>query len=85
VQFALSVAAALGASLIVALGASGTTYVTRVALVALVGASACIYLEPQYWNWYGFPAAYTVARIAGGLVAWTLAGLPIAAIVARSG
>jgi hypothetical protein len=84
VQFALSVAAALGASLVVAL-AHGTAYSTRVVLVALVGASAFVYLEPQYWNWYGFPGAYTIARIAGGVVAWTLAGLPIAAIVARSG
>jgi hypothetical protein len=85
VQFALSVTAALGAAIILALGAGGTPYATRVLLVALVGACGFVYLETQYWNWYGFPGAYTAARVAGGVFAWTLAALPMAAIAVRTG
>jgi len=83
-QFALSVIAALTASAILALGAGTATYGARVAVVCLTGVFAFVYLEPQYWNWYGFPASYTAARVAGGVVAWAAAGCAMAAIVGCS-
>jgi hypothetical protein len=81
VQFLLSLVAALVAASLLALGASTSTYAARVGVVFLLGFFAFVYLEPQYWNWYGFPAAYTIARVAGGVGSWTLAGLAMAAIV----
>jgi hypothetical protein len=51
--------------------------------VFLLGVFAFVYLEPQYWNWYGFPASYTLARVFGGVTAWLLAGLAMGAIVRR--
>jgi len=44
-------------------------------------AFAYAYIEPQYWNWYGFPESYTMVRVLGGIVTWTAAGLALAAIV----
>jgi hypothetical protein len=81
IQFLLSVLAALAAAAILAVVASTTTYGARVGIVFLLGCFAFVYLEPQYWNWYGFPASYTIARICGGVGTWTVAGLVMAAII----
>ena len=81
IQFLLSVVAALTAAGILAVMASANTYGARLGIMFLLGVFACVYLEPQYWNWYGFPATYTIARICGGVTAWTVAGFAMAAIV----
>jgi hypothetical protein len=39
------------------------------------------YLEPQYWNWYGFPATDTITRVFGRVATWTISGAVLAAIV----
>jgi hypothetical protein len=81
VQLALSLLAALAAATILATTASATTYATRLAIVTLLGAFAFLHIEPQYWNWYGFPATYTIVRVAGGVASWVIAGSAMAAIV----
>jgi len=84
IQFALSIFAALVAAMILALNTKaggGSSYALRVGVVALLGVFAFVYLEPQYWNWYGFPGAYTCARTLAGVVGWTIAGLAMAAII----
>jgi hypothetical protein len=81
VQFLLGLLAALAAAAILAITASSSTYITRLAVVFLLGFFGFVYLEPQYWNWYGFPPAYTLARVFGGICTWTLAGLAMAAII----
>jgi hypothetical protein len=83
VQFILSLVAALiaAAILVVAAGSGTTIYATRAGIVVLLGFFAFVYLEPQYWNWYGFPASYTLARICGGVGTWAIAGMAMAAIV----
>jgi hypothetical protein len=81
VQFLLGFFASLLAATILAITASATTYGTRALLVLLLGCFAFAYIEPQYWNWYGFPASYTMVRVLGGIVTWTAAGLAMAAIV----
>lgn len=82
VQFLLSVLAAMVAASILFLVATGhSTYAVRVGIVCLLGLFAFAYIEPQYWNWYGFPAAYAAARVIGGVASWTIAGIVIAALV----
>lgn len=81
IQFLLSFFAALAAAGILGVVASTTTYGTRVGIVFLLGFFAFVYIEPQYWNWYGFPLSYTIARVCGGVGAWTVAGLVMSAII----
>jgi hypothetical protein len=81
VQFLLGFFAALAVAVILAMTMRATNYGSRVAIVALMGMFAFVYIEPQYWNWYDFAAKYTVVRVLGGVVAWTLAGLAMAGII----
>jgi hypothetical protein len=81
VQFALSVIAALIAATILAMTVTTTTYGGRVGIMCLLGVFAFGFLEPQYWNWYGFPATYTLTRVFGGVATWTISGTAMAAIV----
>lgn len=81
VQFLLSVIAATIAASLLALTAGTSTYTVRVGIVFLLGLFAFVFIEPQYWNWYGFPATYSFARVIGGVGSWTLAGLAISALV----
>lgn len=34
-----------------------------------------------YWNWYGFPADFTLAGMADQIIGFILVGFPLAAIV----
>jgi len=81
VQFLLGFFAALTLAVILAMTASTTNYGSRVAVAVLMGLFAFAYIEPQYWNWYDFPAKYTIVRVLGGVVTWALAGLAMAGIV----
>jgi hypothetical protein len=81
VQFLLSFIAAGIAAWIISLSAGSSAYAVRVGLFALLGFFAFAYIEPQYWNWYGFLGAYAISRIIGGVASWALAGLAMAAIV----
>jgi hypothetical protein len=60
------------------------TYARRVALVTAFGLCAWTSIEISYWNWYGFPAAYTLAQLVDQVVGFLVAGLVIAAIVRPS-
>lgn len=81
VQFLLGFLSALAAAVVLAMTASATNYSSRVTIVLLLGIFAFVYIEPQYWNWYYFPAKYTLVRVLGGVVTWALAGLAMAGIV----
>ena len=81
VQFLLGLFASLAAAAILAMTVSATGYSSRVAIVVLMGMFAFVYIEPQYWNWYDFPAKYTIVRVIGGVVTWAMAGLAMAGIV----
>ncbi len=59
----------------------GGAYWRRVGTVATLGLFAWISIEISYWNWYGFPAAYTMAQAVDQVVGWGLAGLVIAKFV----
>jgi len=79
VEFAMNVACALIAALIVA--AMPVKYTTRVLVVGLLGLFAWLEVEGSYWNWYGYPDAYTAAQGVIAVVGWLLAGLAIASVV----
>jgi hypothetical protein len=49
--------AALITATILTMMVTTTTYGGRVGIMGLLGVFAFGSLEPQYWNWYGFPAA----------------------------
>jgi hypothetical protein len=55
---------------------------SRVAFVALLGVLAAIGTNISYWNWYGFPASYTIAYMATQIIGFLIAGL-VAAFMLR--
>jgi len=66
-----------------ALTAGSTTFGSRAWLALLFALfGGIVYALPE-WNWYGFPASYTIASIASMVVSWGIAGLAMAAIVKR--
>ena len=58
-------------------------YSSRVGFVLLIGVLAAITTNVSYWNWYGFPANYTIATIATSIMGFLCAGLVAAAIVKK--
>ena len=63
---------------------AGLGYWGRVGFVALVGAAVGFISHFPYWNWFGFPTPYVAVIIIDSLIAWFLAGLMIARLVARN-
>jgi hypothetical protein len=59
------------------------SYAARVGFVAAIGVAATITTNVSYWNWYGFPASYTLAAMVTEFVGYIAAGLAIAAILRR--
>jgi hypothetical protein len=55
-------------------------FLSRVALAGVVGVIAAIGTNGAYWNWYGFPAGYTLGQIASQVVGFLIAGLLIATV-----
>ncbi len=51
------------------------TYSRRVAFVLTIGFVAAITTNVPYWNWYGFPAAYTLGYVFSQLIAFLILGL----------
>jgi hypothetical protein len=56
-------------------------YGGRVGFVTLVGLVSVVTTNVSYWNWYAFPATFTLANMAMELAGFFAAGLAIAAIV----
>jgi len=80
-QFIFNLAAALILAWILAAGAAGTTYGTRVLIVFLASIFAGIVILLPYWNWYEFPLSYVLGDIAGWAVSWFCGGLVMAKTV----
>lgn len=57
---------------------SGLNYWAKVRFVALVGLAIGFISHFPYWNWFGFPADYTLVMTLDTLIAWALAGLVMA-------
>jgi len=56
-------------------------YAARVGFVTLAGVAAGLTTNVSYWNWYGFPADYTLAAAAIEMIGYLAAGLAIAGIL----
>ncbi len=56
-------------------------YSGRVLVVTLFGIFGFLSINVSYWNWFGFPADYTIAAALDEVIGWFLAGLVMAAIV----
>ncbi len=59
------------------------SYGGRVGFIFVVGLVAAITTNVWYWNWYGFPGAYTAPYMAIEIVGFLLAGLA-AALICKS-
>lgn len=57
---------------------------SRALLVTLLGAFAWLTVNVPHWNWYGFPANFTLAQGADHLIAWLIGGLVIAWMIGRT-
>jgi hypothetical protein len=80
VEFAQDLVVSLASAWLVALaGFSG--FAARAGFVAGIGVPAVATTNVSYWNWYGFPADYTLAYIAIDWISFVLAGLAIAAVL----
>lgn len=62
------------ASLLLARAALGS-YAGRIAFVTTIGWVATITTNISYWNWYGFPTAYTLAQMFSQLIGFLIVGL----------
>jgi len=81
-QFGITLLAALVVAWMLGMAAGSlASYGSRVLFVALPSVFAGIFNDLPYWNWYNFPANYTVAHILGNVVCWVLAGLVMAKII----
>jgi hypothetical protein len=56
-------------------------YAARAGFIALVGIAATLTTNVSYWNWYAFPADYTLAAMTIEAVGYLAAALAIAAIL----
>jgi hypothetical protein len=78
-QGATDVLSALLAALVISFTVTG--FVTRMLLVGAMGLFAWLTISVPYWNWYRFPADFTLANLIEQAVGWLLAGIIIAWLV----
>ncbi len=79
-EFVVEIIQALLAAYLLSLTALAT-YGARVGFVAVAGVLSAITTNVSYWNWYAFPAHYTLANMGIEIVGFVAAGLAIAAVL----
>jgi uncharacterized membrane protein YphA (DoxX/SURF4 family) len=82
VEAGIEIAASILAAFLLA-AAALTGLARRVAFVTTIGAVVSISAYASYWNWYGFPTDYTLAAMFLQVVAFAVAGVPIALLVKK--
>jgi hypothetical protein len=60
-----------------------TTFVGRLGFVTIAGVLAAIATNVSYWNWYGFPAAYTASYIFVQIVGFICLGV-VASLILKN-
>ena len=81
VELLSDIAAALVAGLVLAQISGGLGM--RAFLVALFGLFGWLSITVSYWNWYGFPGAFSLGEAIDQVVGWFLGGVVLAAMVKR--
>lgn len=56
------------------------SYLSRAAFVAALGLTASLAIDISHWNWYAFPATFTLASMADQVISFGAAGLVLAAV-----
>jgi hypothetical protein len=77
----LNIIQALIAAYLLSLTTKLTRYPQRVGFVFVLGILGAIATNIEYWNWYGFPSAYTAGAIVDKLIGFMVVGLIVAAFV----
>lgn len=80
-EFGNNIVQALIVTWLLSLATGLRSYVSRVAFVTVAGVMACITTNVSYWNWYGFPASYTVAYALTEAAGFLCIGVVAAAII----
>jgi hypothetical protein len=79
-EFLMEIAQSLIAAALLSLTVIAS-YAGRVGFVTLVGIVCAITTNLSYWNWYAFPASYTLANMGIEIAGFIAAGLAIAAFI----
>ena len=58
-----------------------TSVAGRIAFVTVIGILAAITTNLSYWNWYNFPASYTLSYMTSQLIGFLIAGIVAALIL----
>src|SRR5262249_18655813 len=66
------------------ISATGATLSTRGVMVMLMGLFAWLAISAPHWNWYRFPAAFTIASGLDQVIGWLLGGFLIAWLIQRA-
>jgi hypothetical protein len=66
------------------ISATVASLTTRVIMVMLMGLFAWLAISAPYWNWYRFPAAFTIGEGLDSVIGWLLAGFLIAWMIQRA-
>ncbi len=59
------------------------SFVGRVGFVLVVGILAAITTNVSYWNWYGFPGAYTASYMLIQIIGFLLVGVVAALLLPK--
>jgi hypothetical protein len=81
VECILNIGQALVAAFLLSLVPGLGGYLARAGFVVLAGLLAGVAMAIEYWNWYGFPANYTLGMIGDRLIGFFIVGLIAAAFV----
>lgn len=83
IQFATDLACGLIAAMLLAAAAASCGYLRRVLFTALLGLLAFLAIALPQWNWYGFPADFTLSALVEQTVGFLLMGFFMALIIRK--
>jgi hypothetical protein len=66
------------------ISATVASLTTRGIMVMLMGLFAWLAISLPYWNWYRFPAAFTIGEGLDNVIGWLLGGFLIAWLIQRA-
>ncbi len=77
--------ALIGAWFLMRSTAYASTYIARVAYFGMLGVLVSFFVHLSNYNWFDYPADFTVAMVLDAVLGWVVAGLGVAAIVRQGG